>query len=332
MKYPYIATSSTVALNVDGKQLSVDRTHANFVEIRRLVDTNDHTRIPELLDVSLAISKVPDFSIGFVESDGDVVLYKGEALDTSLTKRIIQLHQSGESITKMVAFLTNLMENPSSTAVSELYDFLSYGDSPLTDDGYFLAYKNVRSDYMDIYSNTMDNSVGKVVKMSRYAVDDNRNSTCSNGLHFCSKDYLSNYFSSNNGRTIIVKIHPKDVVAIPADYGYTKGRCCEYEVLSDLHDFHKDAVFSKGVIDSDKVKLTLRQNIALKTINRVLIGVGFPQGVNDDGVDLMTMYDDNRPLYESIIGALEVAFETKITRDRAVKHYKFVKRYIATLA
>jgi len=330
MKYPYIATSSTIAINIDGKQYSINSDHPNFDEIKVLLEY-DHIRIPELLDVSLAIAKVPDFSIGFVESNGDVILYKGEELDISLSKRIIKLHQSGESITKMVAFLTNLMENSSSTAVAELYDFLTYGDSPLTDDGYFLAYKNVRSDYMDIYSNTMDNSVGNVVKMPRYAVDDNRNSTCSHGLHFCSKDYLPKYFSSDNGRTIIVKIHPKDVVAIPADYGYTKGRCCEYEVLSDLHDFHDAVVFSKGVVDADKVKLTLRQNIAVRTVNRILVGVGFPDGVSDNGVDLMTMYDDNRPLYESIIGALETAFETKITRDRAVKHYKFVKNYMASL-
>jgi len=35
---------------------------------------------------------------------------------------------------------------------------------------------------------------------------------------------------------MIVKINPKDVVAIPADYNNTKGRTCRYEVVAEYKD------------------------------------------------------------------------------------------------
>jgi hypothetical protein len=35
---------------------------------------------------------------------------------------------------------------------------------------------------------------------------------------------------------MIVKINPKDVVAIPADYNNTKGRTCKYEVVAEYKE------------------------------------------------------------------------------------------------
>ena len=107
------------------------------------------------------------------------------------------------------------------------------GELPITEDGHFLAFKNVKIDYKDIHSGTFDNSVGKVCEMPRYKVDEDKDRTCSSGLHFCSIAYLPSFSDSNGGHTMIVKINPKDVVAIPADYNNTKGRTCKYEVIGE---------------------------------------------------------------------------------------------------
>jgi hypothetical protein len=133
----------------------------------------------------------------------------------------------------LLTFLYNLMENPSYRAVNELYDFLDVGELPITEDGFFLAFKNVKSDYKDIHSGTFDNSVGSICEMPRYKVDEDKDRTCSSGLHFCSIAYLPNFSDSNGGHTMIVKINPKDVVSIPADYNNTKGRCSRYEVIGE---------------------------------------------------------------------------------------------------
>jgi hypothetical protein len=136
----------------------------------------------------------------------------------------------------LVKFLENLMQNPSHRAVNELYDFLEAGELPITEDGHFLAFKNVRSNYMDIHSGTFRNQVGDVCEMLRNKVDEDKDRTCSYGLHFCSIAYLPHFSDSDGGHTMIVKINPKDVVAIPADYNNTKGRTCKYEVVAEYKE------------------------------------------------------------------------------------------------
>jgi hypothetical protein len=116
---------------------------------------------------------------------------------------------------------------------------------PITPDGCFLAYKRVRENYMDCHTGTMDNSVGRVVEMERNMVDDNRNNTCSSGLHFCSHSYLSSF---GGERTVIVKIDPADVVSIPSDYNDAKGRACRYTVIGEVGRNPEDkAEFNKPV-------------------------------------------------------------------------------------
>jgi len=145
----------------------------------------------------------------------------------------------------MVNFMNNLMQNPSKRAVDELYGFLEKNSLPITPEGCFLAYKKVREDFKDVHSGTMDNSVGRVVSMERNMVDDNRDNTCSTGLHFCSHSYLGSF---SGARTVIVKIDPRDVVSIPSDYNNAKGRACRYEVIGEVPVAPDDKVeFNKPV-------------------------------------------------------------------------------------
>jgi hypothetical protein len=83
----------------------------------------------------------------------------------------------------------------------------------------------------------MDNSVGKIVDMERNKVDDNKDQTCSTGLHFCGQSYLSHF---GGERVVIVKVHPADVVSIPSDYNGAKGRACRYEVIGEVGASEED--------------------------------------------------------------------------------------------
>jgi hypothetical protein len=134
--------------------------------------------------------------------------------------------------------MENLYANPSKRAVTELYGFLEKNNLPITPDGYFLAYKKVRKDFLDVHSGTMDNSPGTIVEMERNKVDDNKDQTCSTGLHFCGMSYLSHF---GGERTVIVKINPADVVSIPSDYNDAKGRACRYEVIGEMGVNAEDA-------------------------------------------------------------------------------------------
>lgn len=230
----FVFGASSISITIDGTPYTITEDHANFENIKNEIckDEIDSDLLRRLIDMK---SSIEDFSERNFEVKNGDVYYKGQAIDNVLTRRIIDMLKEGVKATPLIKFLDNLLENPSLTAVKELYSFLETNDLPITPDGQFIAYKNVTKDFLDIYTKSIDNSPGKIVEMTRNLVDDNRHRTCSAGLHFCSKAYLKHY-NVAEGKTVIVKVNPKDVVSIPSDYNNTKGRCCKYEVMSELKD------------------------------------------------------------------------------------------------
>ncbi len=240
-----IITESTVSVMVKGHMQVLGLTHPNYKQVRDALKSDaTEDQIESLINIATAVE---DFGQGRVTVEHGVVMYDGKALHNTMTNRIISMMSEGFNITPMLLFLENLMENPDFRAVNELYGFLEATDLPITANGCFRAYKMVRDDYTDHRTGTFDNSIGAVVEMPRNEVDSDKESTCSDGLHFCSQGYLS--FYGSGGRTVIVEINPRDVVAIPVDYGNAKGRCCRYTVVGEIEtaeDEHVSADHSFG--------------------------------------------------------------------------------------
>lgn len=245
--FPYHLTDASLTFYVEGRPTQVLRDHPFFDQIVKAVEAGD----PEAVTLAKPINKVVEAlaeltadtdsakyfrrKAGVVEVTDWGVTLNGQALHGHVIDRLMDVLRSGLSITPWVNFVRKLHQNPSSVSRDELYLWLEKADMPITPDGDFLAYKRVRADYRDIHSGKFDNSVGKVVEMSRLDVDDDRRRTCSAGLHFCSKSYLP-HFSSNGSKdhVMVVKINPADVVSIPADYNDAKGRTWRYEVVGEI--------------------------------------------------------------------------------------------------
>ena len=225
---PTIMQGDNIIIIMDNESFNIGKDHMNYSRIKDAIQNNDWGSVPDLLDINRVINQ---YAKGLVRVVNGYIEYDGERMHNSLTKRMIAMLRDGFEIGPLVAFLENLIENPSSTAVDELYGFLEKNGLPITPDGYFIAYKKVKDDYTDVHTGTIDNSVGQTVKMVRHKVDDNRSNTCSAGLHFCSESYLNNF---GGDRVMLVKINPRDVVSIPSDYNDSKGRCCKYEVIAEM--------------------------------------------------------------------------------------------------
>lgn len=241
MSYPYMIQGSNIVVVIDNKPYTVSKTHITYNKVLNAIKANDWDTVKDVIDPK---KTVLNYGKGNVSVQGDKLFWKDEELHTSLSRRMIAMLQDGFPIEPMVAFMENLMANPSKRAVTELYGFLEKNNLPITPDGHFLAYKKVRNDYKDVYSGTMDNSVGVTVEMERNKVDDDQNRTCSTGLHFCSRDYL-NHFGGE--RIVIVKINPADVVSIPTDYNDSKGRACKYEIVDEIDKDKADEAFARAV-------------------------------------------------------------------------------------
>lgn len=229
-----ITGSGKIAATINGVSYTIDTDHPKYKQTLDAVRKKDWIGFVNLVNISQQVQSYFDGTN--VEVKDGSINYHGQVIHNTLTKRILNFMRDGLPHEPLLNFFKNLMENPSKRAVDELYDFLEAGELPITEDGHFLAFKNVRSNYFDIHSGKFDNSVGKVCEMPRNGVDEDKQRTCSAGLHFCSIKYLPSFTDSDGGKTMIVKINPKDVVAIPADYNNTKGRTCRYEVVAEYKD------------------------------------------------------------------------------------------------
>jgi hypothetical protein len=230
----FIITSDGISLVLNGKPYSANKTHLNYTIIIDAVRSQNFAVVPNLINVAPVVHSWVNKVVGnnvVVDVVAGSIYYKGTELHNTMVDRILIMMREGFSVTPMINLLNNLYENPSNKAVEELYTFLEYGKMPITEDGCFLAYKRVNTDYTSCYDSKTSNKIGEVVSMPRYLVDDRSEQTCSHGLHICSFEYLASY---SGARVIVVKVNPADVVSIPTDYNNTKARVCQYEVISEL--------------------------------------------------------------------------------------------------
>lgn len=248
-----IAGSNYITVTLDGDTFTLTDTHPNYTKARDALKARDGDLLSTLVDIPKAVE---DFSGGAVRVVADEVQYKGKTIHNSLTRRMLEMMREGFDIMPLANFLSNIQKNPSFRAVNELYGFLEKNRLPITDDGHFLAYKRIREDFTDIYSGTFDNHPGQVCSMERNEVDEDKDVTCSTGLHFCSIEYLPQFGTvgaKDKDNVVILKINPADVVAIPSDYNNAKGRTCRYEVVDNWMDWDKFVKENKDMFTSSVV-------------------------------------------------------------------------------
>ena len=247
MNIPFTITDTTISVFLNGRVRQVPRDDYRWEGLTDLLRMPEHNveAITRIVDRATQFENITDT----VTVEGGVVYFVGEPLHGALAERLIQLRDEGYDVTPWAKFAENLMRNPSHRSRTQLYGFLEKYDAPLTPDGHFIAFKGVRMDYKDHHTGTFDNSIGKVVEVDRYGVDDDPNNTCSSGLHACATEYLDAGMFSN-ARIVVLKINPADVVSIPTDYNFSKMRVCRYEVVDEvtketMHDVWDQQVYEE---------------------------------------------------------------------------------------
>lgn len=297
MTVPYLIGSDFVTVMVNGTTTTVREGQSNYQALRDAVRAQDWDRVPDLLTPARAVES---FGGGAIQVRDGEVLFQGAVLQNGVTRRILQMIDEGFDSAPLQQFLERLMQNPSKTAVDELYLWLEGTQLPITEDGHFMAYKKVRDDYRDFYTGKVLNKPaelmtdadrdyiktpqGKVtvtvedgvttLSMPRNQVDDNRAVTCSQGLHFCSLSYLPHYYGGQ-GRVLLVKIDPADVVSIPNDYDNAKGRAWRYQIVGEHTQGETTEAYSTPVAGiQGEVKASTRAAATAAPVTTVL-GVQF---------------------------------------------------------
>jgi hypothetical protein len=294
MSFPYIVQGSNITVVIGTTPHTVSKSHIAYNKLLNAIKAGEWETVQDIIEPKQVVL---NFGQGNVSIEGDKIFWKGREMHNALTKRLVAMIQEDFPVEPLIAFMENLMENPSKRAVNELYGFLEKNTLPITSDGCFLAYKKVRQDYLDCYTATvlnkpaaymtdedtaaLEEAVGKnnevtvavedgvtVVSMERNLVDDDQNRTCSTGLHFCSQDYLRSF---GGERIVILKINPRDVVSIPNDYNDSKGRCARYEIVDEIDKDKADEAFAKTVQEAaEKEASTLTPEKLVEALNQLI--------------------------------------------------------------
>ncbi len=162
---------------------------------------------------------------------------------------------AGTDLMPLVRFAQKLSKNPNPEAVQRLFTFLSHNRFTITESGDFVAFRSIRSDWLDHHSKSMNNRPGQVVEMKRSDVNASSSTSCAAGLHLGSWNYSYNSFmgSDKNSRMIVASCSPEDVVSVPLDYNGEKLRACKFTSLAEVEQEGKGNLYSeeKGFHDSD---------------------------------------------------------------------------------
>lgn len=225
----HLITGKNITVNYNGETHTIPRTSTCADKLIDAIKTKNWDLIPNLISQA---KKIETFSEGTFQVRHGLVYLDNEPIHAALSAKIIQFADEDLPYAPLVAFAKRVKQNPSFRAVTELFQFLEKNDHPITEDGKFIAYKKVATDFLDIHSRSMDNSVGKIVSMPRNKVDEDPKNTCSHGLHVANWDYAANHYGSSNDVMLEVEVDPANVVAVPKDYSSAKMRVCEYKVLS----------------------------------------------------------------------------------------------------
>jgi len=234
------------------------------------------TKIEELCNPA---KKIEFNSDGRFEFDGNSAMYlKGtsDPIPEFLAKKLLEYIDKGLNVEALVNFWKSTLLNPDKGVRQQLFGFLEHNGHPITDKGYFLAYKAVKvarkydaetgEEVVSIrydentgerIEETLNQSmtfkpyhsgahgmtvkVGEPITMPREECDSDPEVTCSAGLHVGSMEYVHD-FGYSSGVILEVLVSPRNVVAVPTDYNNTKMRTCEYYPIA-ITNGENDAIY-----------------------------------------------------------------------------------------
>lgn len=243
----YIFTQDGLSIVANGKLFTVNKTHRNYDEIKAAMRTKDYDIVEGLINVAAQIKEYAAGTKIEVDAEAGVVLYNGEEVRSEIAEHILEMLADEFDIVPMVKLLARIMSNPSERARNEVYGWIRANGMTITEEGMIIAWKRVRDDFTSFYDSVTMHRVGEMTSMPRANVDTDSRNTCSRGLHFCAHAYLPLY-QGGQGQVLMLEVDPADIVAIPDDYQFAKGRACGYKVVEALNGDARVQIEAKDIL------------------------------------------------------------------------------------
>lgn len=245
-----------------GAFINVPKTQYNY---KKILDYLMSADFDEETFIKMANDRVNNIE---KESKGKIKLNKefseeaaatcgGINIPENILRKIEEMRDKGLEFRHYEKFWDRCLKNPEPRSIEMLFSFLDTHHLTITEDGHFLAYKGIRTDYYDVHSRTFDNSPGKTISMPRENVTYDPNSDCSAGLHAGNLGYARNW----GPVVVLVKIDPADVVSVPKHSSAQKIRVCRYTVEQV---YSSEKPLANGVVKTDTKKAIQARTIRTK--------------------------------------------------------------------
>lgn len=338
-----IVGEKSLTIIINGVPKIVAQGATNFLRIRRAILAGDFAAIPELLEND--IGKVAaSFTSGNVTVINGALHYKGVPLAGVVSNKLLSILSEGiSSASPFLKFLERLMSNPSSSSVLELYDFLSYKELAIDEDGFVIAYRGVGPDLWSVSGNKSTvvlrgkvnsggqiyNGIGETIEVQRMSVDDNRRRGCSRGLHVGSFDYANSWGS----RTLIVRFDPADAVSVPVDCQFQKLRVCKYQILAEIPRQTAKPI-TRAAIHSDSIRKSASGRLSRAVLQAEIAAIVARESLDvrmEDDVrqirPLLSTENFNERDFLAVVAELQAAAVAKAAADKGSLRAK-ATRYV----
>lgn len=254
MSLPFSKTTEGLMVIAGYKSHVVRRDNPAYRKLVACVNSGDEQQFLELINSENLVNAVAQNATNGKLSFKNGKLYlNGNVLDNrpvydTFNKALSTYVTDGLDTTSLLNFIEKLLQNPSMRSVEQLYNFLVGHGFTITEDGDFLAYKCVTSDFKDKHTRKIDNHPGQSPEMERNLISDDPDVACHEGLHVGALGYSgpNGYFYANGDRIVVVKVNPKDVVCVPKDCSFQKVRVCKYTVLHEYTDKLQQTVYNNN--------------------------------------------------------------------------------------
>ena len=256
---PYILGSRFVSVTFNGQPFTIYSDDKRYIKVIEALKVGDRDALEIALSIKTAVSKL---SYGKVLIKDGELRYKKKVISHSLVDKILQFYEDGFDVKHLLRFLNKVLKNPDPKSSEQLYSYLELYRMPITESGNFLAMKAVRADFLDKYSKTILNRIGKQPRIKRSLCSDS-SSPCGPSLHCGNIEYIK-WYGSSGDQVVLVEVNPKDVIGCPKDHAYKKLRVCKYKVVAELGDVDSVIDFDKLFMSNTEIhKISVDKNEGL---------------------------------------------------------------------
>lgn len=239
-----------VVMCPDGKAFTFPNEHPNFqvaVDLALEKGSKDSEEYRKLFDVEESVRDLFGVVTDRVRVAEGVVYFDDKPMHNTVTEQILRFMEEGLKDYKPLAkFMENIADNPNENSREQLFDWLELHHLAIDENGYVVCFKGVDRDYkpsrsgpgtvvypdgrvVETKAGMLDYTPGNTVSIDRAIVNEDKNATCSVGLHVANRRFADGH----QNHTVEVRVNPKDFVSVTADSSREKIRCCKLYVVGD---------------------------------------------------------------------------------------------------